>query len=89
MLTNANIFVKQYLTYGAWYTQLVGISFTLKEFHSTKILDNGVATEMLKMAQRVARKEYQLNTLYCNVTTDNIPSIRTAEKLGFNVYHGK
>ncbi len=95
MLTNAIIFVKQYLTYGAWYNNKLVGAFQLRSDGEVSYLvhkdfrQQGVATEMLKMAQRVARKEYQLNTLYCNVTTDNIPSIRTAEKLGFNVYHGK
>ena len=41
---------------------------------------------MLKMAKRIARKDFQVNTLYCTIKDDNIPSIRTAKKLGFNVY---
>jgi RimJ/RimL family protein N-acetyltransferase len=95
MLTNAFIFVNTYRTYGCWSnSKLIG-AFELKSDGEVSYLvhkdyrKQNVATEMLKLAKRVARKDFQLNTLYCVIKDDNIPSIRTAEKLGFNVYHGK
>lgn len=94
-LTNAGIFVKSYYTYGAWHSgKLVG-AFELKPDGEVSYLvhrdyrKQNIATEMLKMAKRIARKDFQVNTLYCTIKDDNIPSIRTAKKLGFNVYHGK
>ena len=95
VLTNAFIFVNTYLTYGCWSDgKLIG-AFELKSDGEVSYLVHrdyrrqNVATEMLKLAKRVARKNFQLNTLYCIIKNDNIPSIRTAKKLGFNVYHGK
>ena len=94
-LTNAGIFVRTYTTYGAWYNNKLVGAFELKPDGEVSYLvhkdyrKQNIATEMLKMAKRIARKDFQVNTLYCTIKDDNIPSIRTAKKLGFNVYHGK
>ena len=94
-LTNAGIFVESYSTYGAWHNNKLVGSFELKADGEVSYLvhkdyrKQNIATEMLKIAKRIARKDLQVNTLYCTIKDNNIPSIRTAKKLGFNVYHGK
>ena len=63
MLTNAIIFVKQYLTYGAWYNNKLVGAFQLRSDGEVSYLvhkdfrQQGVATEMLKMAS-CSLKEY-------------------------------
>lgn len=93
LLTNATIFVIQYNTYGAWHdNKLVG-AFEIKSDGEISYLVHrdfrrlGVATEMLKLAKSVARKQYGLERLYCRISLDNTASINTANKLGFNVYN--
>lgn len=95
MEVNAYLFVNSYLTYGAWHNNKLVGAFQLRSDGEVSYLvhkdyrQKSIATEMLYLAKRIARKEYKLNTLYCRVRSNNIPSIRTAEKLGFDVYHDK
>tara|TARA_B100001057_G_scaffold481281_1_gene555145 strand:- start:686 stop:1075 length:390 start_codon:yes stop_codon:yes gene_type:complete len=90
-LTNAKNFVTKYKTYGSWHDKKLVGAFEIRSDGEISYLIHidyrrvGLATEMLKIAKRIARKEYQVNTLYCSIHSDNIASIKTAKKLGFNV----
>ena len=91
-LINAGVFIIHYDTYGAWYNnELVG-AFELKSDGEVSYLVHkeyrrrGVATEMLKMAQSIYKRKYKnASILYCNIHNENVASIATASKSGFNV----
>ena len=90
-LTNAEIFVTIYNTYGAWENNKLVGAFEIKKDGELSYLvhrderQRGVASEMLKMAPSVARRIFQVNTMYCNISSKNIASLKTAQKLGFDV----
>lgn len=93
-LTNAQIFVI-YNTYGARHNgKLVGV-FEIKESGELSYIVHrnrrreGIATEMLKLARRIAHKQLGIDDIYCSIHKENIASLKTAQKLGFNVkYYG-
>jgi len=90
-LLAAHNFIKLYNTYGIKLNtgELIG-AVELKPSGETAYLvaenwrKKGVCTEALKLVKRIARKQ-NIQTIWCKVDNNNIPSIRAAKKAGIQI----
>lgn len=90
-------FISKYNTYGVKYSKhtLIG-AFEIKESGETAYVvaknwrNQGVCTEALKLAKRIARKELGVNNLWCYIHPSNKASIKVAKKAGLRIeYYDK